>query len=809
MIKLPLKNMKMKHKAILFLSFLLSISTFQGYGQDEPMVKSIKDRFNLFSKSALQEKIYLHMDRSFYLIGETMWFKAYNLDGTTNRFLDMSKVAYLEVLDKENNTVAQTKFSMLSGKGNGSLLLPASVGSGNYKVRCYTNWMKNFSADYYFETNISVVNPFAKFDPNPDEKKEVTYDVQFFPEGGYLVKNVESKVAFRAIGQNGKGIDFKGFVVGPDHDTLIRFQPGKFGIGSFMLKPKATGTYRAVVSVAGGKEYIYSLPEIQEQGYVMRVTDSTSNVVKVSVLTNQESQATVYMVAHTKQENQIVEKRVLSGNRTDFLINRNQLGEGISHITILNEKLKPVCERLYFKRPAKLLNVEASVAKPDFATREKVTMNLSASAGDIEPSNLSVSVYLADSIQSLPQNDISTYLFLTSDLKGNVENPAYYLQNSTKETDQELDNMIISHGWRRFKWDQVFVSQATPYQHLPEFDGHFIFGKVLKISDNTPVAGIDTYLAALDFPARLYVSQSDRNGNIMFELRKFAGPKEITLQTNLSQDSLYKFEINNPFSKQYSSATIPSFTFNKSLDEQLLTRSINMQTGNAFLPRMFLEKKQVLTDSLAFFGLPDEKYFLDDFTRFPTMEEVLREYVRGVLVRRRQKSFHFRMIDKLLPNTFYTTDPLVLLDGIPIFNIDKLMELDPLKVKKIELMNSRYFLGSMSFTGITSFSTYKNDMAGFELDPRVLVMPYEGVQEQREFYSPKYDNQISTASRIPDFRNLLHWAPEVITDSNGKAQIQFYTSDQTGNYKVVVQGITKNGVSGSKTIGFSVGKQHF
>jgi len=808
MINLPLKNIKMKRSAIIFFFFFLSFATFQSYGQDDPMVKSIKDRFNIFNKTALQEKIFLHIDRSFYLIGETMWFKAYNLEGATNRFLDMSKVAYLEVLDKENNTIAQTKFSMLLGKGNGSLLIPASISSGNYKVRCYTNWMKNFGADYYFETNISVVNPFVKFDPNPDEKKEVTYDVQFFPEGGYLVKDVESKVAFRAVGPDGKGIDFKGAIIGPDNDTIVRFQPGKFGIGNFMLKPQS-GTYRAMVTDKKGKQIIYPLPEIQEQGYVMQVTDSTSGYVKVTVMTNQETPAMVYMMAHTKLANQLVEKRILSGKKTIFLINRAQLGEGISHITILSEKLKPVCERLYFKRPAKSLNIEASVAKPEFNTREKVTMNLTADAGTADLSNLSVSVYLSDSIQSLPQHDIASYLFLTSDLKGNIENPAYYFQSNTKETDQELDNMIISHGWRRFKWDQVFAGRVPEYQHLPEFDGHFVFGKVLKISDSSPVVGIDTYLAALDFPARLYVSQSDQKGNIMFELRKFTGPKEITLQTNLAQDSLYKFEVNNPFSKQYSSALVPSFTFNKNLDEQLLTRSINMQTGNAFLPRIFLEKKQVLTDSLAFFGLPDEKYFLDDFTRFPTMEEVLREYVRGVLVRRRQKEFHFRMIDKLVPNTFYTTDPLVLLDGIPIFNINKLMELDPLKIKKIELMNSRYFLGSMSFTGITSFSTYKNDLAGFELDPRVLVMPYEGVQEQREFYSPKYDNQTSAASRIPDFRNLLHWAPEVVTDASGKAQLQFYTSDQTGNYQVVIQGITEKGVAGSKTISFSVGKRSF
>ena len=173
-------------------------------GQDS-WVKSTGDKFQTFTKKAVQEKIFLHTDRAFYLVGETMWFKAYNVEGTTNSFLDLSKVAYLEVLDKENNSVAQTKFSMLEGKGNGSLIIPATIASGMYKVRCYTNWMKNFDASYFFEMPVSVVNPFVRFDPDPDSEKEVSYDVQFFPEGGRLVRNLAGKVAFRAIGADGKG----------------------------------------------------------------------------------------------------------------------------------------------------------------------------------------------------------------------------------------------------------------------------------------------------------------------------------------------------------------------------------------------------------------------------------------------------------------------------------------------------------------------------------------------------------------------------------------------------------------------------
>ena len=197
-----------------FLWLVLSLLSFPylGKGQDNNL-SEIEKKFQLFSQKAIQEKLYLHLDRSFYVVGETIWFKAYDVNGASNQLMDLSKIAYLEVMDKEQNAVIQTKFSLSGGKGNGSLIIPSSVASGNYKVRCYTNWMKNFSSDYFFETTISVVNPFVKFDPNPDEKQEIAYDIQFFPEGGQLVRNVESKIGFRAVASDGKGINFNGVLI--------------------------------------------------------------------------------------------------------------------------------------------------------------------------------------------------------------------------------------------------------------------------------------------------------------------------------------------------------------------------------------------------------------------------------------------------------------------------------------------------------------------------------------------------------------------------------------------------------------------
>jgi hypothetical protein len=791
---------------LLILSGFLALP-FTGKAQDNAGA-GIVQKFQQYSQQSVQEKLYLHLDRSFYLVGETMWFKAYNLNGGTHRFIDLSKIAYLEVMDKDLNAVVQTKFSLLDGKGNGSLVLPSSVVSGNYKVRCYTNWMKNFSSDYFFETSISVVNPFVKFDPDPDEKREVIYDIQFFPVGGNLVRNIESKVGFRGIANDGKGINFKGFLVNQNSDTIVRFEPKKFGIGNFIFKPVTGQMYKILIKDEKGVVGTYSLPEIQEQGYVMQVRDLSADQLGV-VVTASPGTGNISLFTHTRQESRNSETKAIVDGKAVFTIDKSKIGDGITHISIFNNAGNPVCERLYFKRPAKNLTIEGKAGKEEYVTRDKVTMDLSTSsnAGVAELANLSVSVYLADSIQAENHENIGSYLYLSSDLKGNIESPEYYIQGN-KDADADVDNLMLTHGWRRFNWDDVFKNSSRSFSNLPEFDGHFIFGKVFNTVTGAPVKDMETYLAAPDAPARLYFAKSNGAGEVRFEVKEFFGPKELTIQTDLRADSTYRFEVANPFSKQPLSSGLSSFKFDKNLENQLLVRSVNMQTTNAFLPKWYRENKYVSPDSLAFFGRPDEKYILDDYTRFPTMEEVMREYVRGVMVRRRQKEFHFVMMDKLFPQTFFNTDPLILLDGIPIFNTDKIMAFDPLKVKKIELMSARYYLGRAVFTGVVSLSTYRGDLAGFELDPRILVIPYDGPQVKREFYAPKYDTPANMQSRIPDFRNLLHWAPDVTTDAQGKSQLSFYTSDQSGRYRVVIQGITKNGLAGSKTFTFKVARRN-
>ena len=185
------------------------------------------------------------------------------------------------------------------------------------------------------------------------------------------------------------------------------------------------------------------------------------------------------------------------------------------------------------------------------------------------------------------------------------------------------------------------------------------------------------------------------------------------------------------------------------------------------------------------------------------MEEVMREYVTMIEVRRKGGHYHVPFFD--LPNgRFFDNDPLILVDGVPVFNIDSLMALDPLKFRRVETVQRKYFLGGTWFNGIMNWTTYKGDLGGYPLDPHATVVDYEGLQLEREFYSPVYETPQQTDTHLPDFRNVLYWSPVLPSDAQGNKTLSFYSSDIPGKYIAVVQGLSEDGAAGSSLIGFEV-----
>ncbi len=275
----------------------------------------------------------------------------------------------------------------------------------------------------------------------------------------------------------------------------------------------------------------------------------------------------------------------------------------------------------------------------------------------------------------------------------------------------------------------------------------------------------------------------------------------MVLQSDPKDGGPFELSLLSPYSTQFGARRLPAWVPTPALLPSLAERHLQVQVQQAFVDAV--PYRVPALDSASVYGKVSEQYRLDDYTRFKVMEEVMREYVPGVLVRKRKDGFHFLNLNRPR-QLIFENDPLVLLDGVPIFRTDDIMAFDPLKVKQLNVVAGRYFQGSQAYDGVVSYATYKGNLGGFTLDPHALLEEYEGVQGEREFYAPRYETAPQQQSRLADLRNLLYWQPQLLTKPGQAQSLSFYTSDQAGQYVVVVQGLAGDGRPGSATTIFEV-----
>ncbi|MEO7045122.1 MAG: hypothetical protein ABI091_07410, partial [Ferruginibacter sp.] len=753
-----------------------------------------------YNQQHLEEKVYLHTDRSYYLCGDILWFKAYVEDAKNNEPLSVSKVAYVELLNASHDPVLQAKINIVNGNGSGSFVLPTSVASGNYELRAYTNWMKNDSAFHFFRKTITVVNTTKNLDHSL-VSRHPKYFAEFFPEGGNLVNGLKSVVAFKINDNSGKGADADGVIVDQTNDTIAHFQTTKFGMGNFYFTPEAGKNYNAIISLKDSTSITKNLPVAFEKGYVMHLTDAGSTL-NISVSAAGASSSGLYLIAETNRSIDFSQAMQLNNGNAFFSINKNVLKDGVAEITLFNENRQPLCERLFFKHPQNKLVINAKTDKQTYSKRNQVNIDIATSdqSEKLLPGNLSASVYRLDGLNQPQEGNIFTYLWLASDLKGYIEDPQYYFNTDNAATSEALDNLLLTQGWRTFDWNNLF-SQSASFTYVPENRGHIITGKVTNEATGKPVSDVLVYLSVPGRRVQLYGCKSDGDGLVHFDMKDFYGTSQVVLQTDTKKDSIYHLQIFSPYSDDFSNAALPALTVSEDNRESLEDENLHMEITNAYHAGQIQKLATMTIDTLPFYYKPYTTYLLDNYTRFTTMEEVLREYVLELSVSRRDKNFHLKtfnapgyaLLNMQPSQRIFDKDPLILLDGVPVFDVNKIMAYDPLKVQKLEIVASKYISGPIVSDGIVSYTTYKGDLPGYSLNPHDVILDYDGLQKQRIFYSPDYSTDKALQSRLPDFRDVLYWSPDVNTDTKGKGQISFYTGDIPGKYLVELQGISSNG----------------
>ncbi|MES2893506.1 MAG: hypothetical protein V4725_15890 [Bacteroidota bacterium] len=782
--------------------------SLSGVGMAQTADAFLRAKFNEYQQQGVQEKMFLHTDKEFYVAGEICWFKIYSVDAKFHKPLNLSKVAYIELLDNNNKVVLQSKVEMDSSTGHGSLYVPVTINSGSYKLRAYSNWMKNFDASLFFEKTLTIVNT-QKATQQTAAVAATSYDVRFFPEGGNLVAGLQSKVAFSVKDRFGSSVDSKLFILAGNKDTVATASSQKFGMGSFVFTPKNEQRYTAVVQLGNGVVVTRELPAAYKTGYVMQLTDADERRLKVEV-----SSANVgadgdllYLFIQTRGTVKAIQGGSLQNGKAVFMIDKLKPAAGISQFTVFNADKKPLCERLYFKYPLPGLDISLKPDEPVYTTRQKINLSVSAFTPNKQPAmaDMSMTVFRLDSLQQPAQSTIHEYLWLIGELPGFVESPSYYFTAASSASD--IDHLMLVNGWRRFRWEEIVKNEKPLFKFAPEQKGMLVTGKIVNSKTGQAAPNVRGYLSVPGSNPLFRTSLSDEKGMVKFEMNKMLGTPGIIVQGAPDDSNTYRVEINNAYSDDFADRIIPIYAVPFKYQQTLAAHNLSAQVENVYNGPMRMKVQEREIDTTKFYHHPNEIYFLDSYTRFTTVEEVLREYVYSVGVRRRNGKFFllvYNDADKY--NGMFDKQPLILLDGVPLFDVEKFMRYDPLKIRRLETVTRRYFYGNTAFDGIINMFTYNGDLQGYELDPETTVIDYEGLQLQREFYAPGYETNLKAASRIPDFRNVLSWMPNIKTGKDGQYQAGFYSSDLPGKYMVEVQGITPNGEPGVGRTFFEVRK---
>lgn len=782
---------------LIVIGLLLTASIESAYlaAPKDDILNQILKRLSANQEAYTPEKVYLHLDKSYYFSGEDIWFKAYIVNAMTHQTDSASGVLYVDLLNSKGIIVNTEKIKLTSGEGHGNILLGEDLPTATYQLRAYTRWMQNGKEDFFFHRQISILN--TNDTPSPTKSTDTGINVQFFPEGGDLIENLESTVAFKVTDKQGKGITRSIRIFSDTKDTLGPYATIHQGMGTFRFTPLAGKSYQAMVQDQSKKAIVFSLPKPRPEGWVMH-TENIANNLLLSVQSTHTLEERLYIVAQNRGKSIYQsEGRILNG-KFSLQLPGSLFPTGITQITLFDAQGNPQCERLVFFNQNDHIQIQLTSDKQSYLPREKVTLTLTARDTQGKPVVGSFSMSITDTRSfSYPEENIVTNLLLTSDLKGKIEDPGFYFQNNNPDAAKALDNLMLTQGWRRFTWKELLqpVRPSPVYEHEPD-----IALTVTLLDKNTRKA-IPAQILLISAPGTSSVFRygyTNAEGKIHLNSLDFYDYRNVIV-------SIYNKDL-------YSSAIVvvdsasnahPSIGI---LPPVLITENIRQATNRKKIWSM-LQQNQTSAESSnvsvatndtlhpvqPIYQKADDRIKLDNYTLFPTMEEVIRDIIPWGLLTHKKGQTGFRILN---PDTklYFKYNPLYLIDNVPIHNINAILSLDPTAVHSIESVRSavgRGQFGEIGYYGIFSVFTKAGDFYPSN-EPGLFNFPVRGFQKVREYYSPKYETPLQN-QRQPDFRNLLYWNPSVQTDATGKATLSFYNSDDLTTWRIIAEGISKDG----------------
>jgi hypothetical protein len=793
----------MKRKLILSFIARTLVTCFLLTADLDGKTQLLDSALRTYSERYQEERAYLHYDKSAYLPGETIWFKAYLMKGILPA--EDSKTLYVDWVDDKGTLLSHTSFPIVpGGVTNGQFDIPATLKTRHIHVHAYTKWMLNFDSSFIYKRTLKVIVP----GPSAAAARPVIIPtLEMFPEGGDLVAGIKNKIAFKAIDQWGRPVNIKG-IIQKDKIFEDSLRPLHDGMGFFHLIPQKGASYAAKWKDEKGKEYTTPLPEAKDEGISMQIGFApTKRFFTVSrPETAPEKYKTLQLVGTMHQTLVFKARANLTAlTTTSGSIPIETLPSGLLTITVFDNEGNAVAERItYINNNEYKFKTEINMQRWGLSKRARNEVEL------ILPPNLqaNLSVAVTDAgIETDSSSNIFSHLLLTADIRGYVHKPAYYFSGNSDSVSKNLDLVMLTNGWRRFKWADI-AKGKLPVISYPKDSAYLsLSGKLFGLSPSQLQKGGSIIMMAKekDSAAKMVMATVMPDGSfsnpdyIFFDsLRIYYQPVKplqgasVNFMTSRVAAPNYHF-------KTLSSSIFPDTTGNYR-HALLSEEQIRLQE---LLKGKMLEAVTVKAKVKPTVQVLDEKYasamFKGDGYQFDVVNDpfamgaqnifnYLQGKVAGLQISNSggTPTLQWRGGPPLIYLDEVSTDP-TMVSGIPVQDIAYIKVLRP-----PFMMGSSGMYGNGSNGAIAIYTRKGSDMQntpGKGLSTNT-VMGYSSI---KEFYSPNYAS-FDARNEQPDLRTTLYWKPQVITNGkNNKVILVFYNNDVTKAFRIIVEGMTNEG----------------
>lgn len=771
---------------------ILSVFSSSSYSQTHtPIADTIANKIQSLTKESKSDNVYLQTSKDIYENQEDLWFKAYVLDAQSFIPSHRNKILFVQLIeDKTDKVVFKEKYEIDNGFVDGHLYINDSVQPGSYRLEAYSS-MSFYKGSNYFNAihKLQILkssNDTRKVE-NVTPQKDSIISFITFPEGGNLVAGIQNKVAFKALDSKGFPVDVSGKLYA-NNVPIIDFRSTHAGMGSFMFKPNSNDLYH--IELTDYKNKKYPLSQIQTQGVILQLLSNNTDFATFKVeKTLHTSKENIYLRVQSRG----IVYSVAMGTLDQILtvqIPLKDIPQGIAEVTLFSSNIEPIAERLFYVNQQKKLNIKVHLDKTEYLKREKVKLKIQVSNQDNQGviAHLGVSIFDRLYKNNLDSKNILTHYQLSTQLNGRIYDPGYYFNEENTNRFNALDLLLLTQGWRRYNWNESNLKEQNK-----------LFKTVLS----------DTITGSLRLE-----NQNKKAPDITPKIVMIFTADPLKGQDIITTNSTGMFNINPGHFKMSERAYMylkpmtaekPKYII-KIPDDTFRTISLNRKDKTDNYPLFKLQKEQVSDPEKTFTQLHNVQK-LDAVVITTKKEKVFRDKYLGTL-------------DSLTKLENNTLDFVCLAGGSarPILNCfmnnhhqgKTRVPVEGEKVtvllgKNNEVLGVNYPQQEYFGTREIIYEDPNQKLTEQELLKKFNLKMIKGFYGKREFYQAVYD-QVTKNDPFPDFRNTLFWKPDVITNEQGEAVIEFYCSDINTLFTGTIEGVSETGLLGTENFKFKVKK---